>query len=93
MNEFVNRSKLLEKFNLECSTAEQRYVALIEARSEEVKPIIHSYWSEIKDDRNGIFNYQFKCNHCGGLTPNGFIVAPDYCPYCGTLMDGEENKG
>lgn len=52
--------------------------------------IIHARWIEEKCG-DGIFNYRFKCSHCGNYTPEGaFPVAPDYCPHCPAKMDGGE---
>lgn len=44
-----------------------------------------SYWEEIKTG-DGIFDYQFKCRYCGGVHPKGYVVAPNYCAFCGKKM-------
>lgn len=60
--------------------------------TEDVAPVVHSSWEEIKDDPHGIFDYHFKCNKCHGETPQkAYLIAPDYCPICGAKMDGKDN--
>ena len=50
--------------------------------------VTHSSWEEIKDEPYGAFDYHFKCRKCGGRTPHkAYVVAPDYCPHCGSRMD------
>lgn len=39
-------------------------------------------WEE-KIDGPGVFQYHFICRNCGGALPQGFVVAPRFCPYCG----------
>lgn len=61
----------------------------------DVAPVVHSSWEEIKDVPHGIWDYHFRCRHCGGNTPQAaYVVAPDYCPCCGARMDirGDDNE-
>lgn len=53
----------------------------------------HSTWTVIKDGP-GIFDYHFQCEHCKGHTPSErpYVIAPDRCPCCGSIMDGKEVK-
>lgn len=46
----------------------------------------HGYWSQVNTgDRIG--DYYFVCSHCHQNTPDtAFIIAPDYCPWCGAKM-------
>lgn len=54
----------------------------------EVEPIRHGEWSE-KKTGNDIFDYYFICSECHKNTPNkAYIIAPDFCPWCGVKMDG-----
>lgn len=57
----------------------------------DVAPVVHSSWEEIKDPPYGDFDYHFKCKKCHGETPQkAYVIAPDYCPNCGAVMDGKE---
>jgi hypothetical protein len=49
----------------------------------------HGYWSQVNTgDRIG--DYYFVCSHCHKNTPDkAFIIAPDYCPWCGAKMRSE----
>lgn len=46
----IDRSELLDKFNLECKTAQERYMALINAPTISAVPVVRCrecrYWSE-----------------------------------------------
>lgn len=46
----------------------------------------HGYWSQVNTgDRIG--DYYFVCSECHKNTPDkAFIIAPDYCPWCGAKM-------
>ena len=39
-------------------------------------------WEE-KIDGPGVSQFHFECKDCGGALPQGFVVAPQFCPYCG----------
>lgn len=39
-------------------------------------------WEEVRTGRN-LFNYTFKCKDCQHVLPEGFVVSPPFCPYCG----------
>lgn len=63
---------------------------IIDFPTANVAPIVHSSWKEIKDSPYGLFDYHFRCTNCQGNTPQGaYVIAPDYCPYCGAKMDGD----
>lgn len=48
---------------------------------------IHAHWIEIPCDDNA-YNHKFTCSNCHGTTPDSaFPVSPDFCPYCGAIMD------
>lgn len=46
-------------------------------------------WEEVRPDypTSDIFDYRFRCSNCHKDTPQkAFVVAPDFCPNCGTDM-------
>lgn len=45
-------------------------------------------WDEIVDG-TGVFQFHFVCRDCGGALPQGFVVAPRYCCFCGKDHEGE----
>lgn len=50
----------------------------------------HGYWSQEKTG-DGMFDYYFICSECHKNTPdNGFVISPNYCPWCGAKMDLKE---
>lgn len=52
----------------------------------------HGHWSQV-DMGDRIGDYYFVCSQCHKNTPDtAFIIAPDYCPWCGTRMDGGGNQ-
>ena len=44
-------------------------------------------WEE-KVDGPGVFQFHFVCKDCGGALPQGFVVAPRYCCFCGRDHEG-----
>lgn len=58
---------------------------LDEQPTADVKPAIHAYWKERKQD-------QCYCSNCNNLV--GFLYRVDvpyrYCPQCGAKMDGKK---
>ena len=68
-----------------------------------VLDVEHTFWSgyntalkhrngkgwEEKIDGPGIFQFHFVCKDCGGALPQGFVVAPRYCCFCGKNHEGE----
>lgn len=44
-------------------------------------------WEEIVDGSR-MFQYHFVCRDCGGALPQGFVVAPRYCCFCGKDHEG-----
>lgn len=70
---------------------EDFYVIPKEAPIIDAAPVVHSSWEEIKDVPHGIWDYHFRCKHCGGNTPQAaYVVAPDYCPNCGAKMNEQD---
>lgn len=52
--------------------------------------IKHGFWSEISTG-NRVGDYYFTCSECHKNTPDkAYLIAPDYCPHCGAMMDGKE---
>lgn len=57
----------------------------------EAEPVRHGEWTENKSGK-GVFDYYFICSECHKNTPDkAFFIAPDFCPNCGTKMDGGAN--
>lgn len=69
------------------------YVIPKDTPTVEAEPVAYSEWEEVKSGK-GIFDYFFRCKKCHKGTPNkAYIIAPDYCPFCGAKMDGgDENE-
>lgn len=86
MASYINRTELLNKFNLDCRTAEERYSALAFAPAADVVPVVHGEWKIAgtcdKEDRTYIVH---QCSHCGIKQ----IAVTNYCPNCGAKMDKE----
>lgn len=94
MPSYINRTELLNKFNLDCKTAEERYRALAFAPDADVVPVVHGHWIVIDDD------YQWdpeqgdeihvvlecECSECHERTRRD---RPNYCDNCGAKMDKE----
>ena len=39
-------------------------------------------WEEVHVGPN-LFDYIFRCKDCKKNLPKGFVVSPQFCPYCG----------
>lgn len=74
-----------------CPTHIAAYIDQIIAQepTADVAEVRHGHWDVVMGDK-GIFDYYFVCSECHGCTPpSAFVIAPDYCPYCGTYMSGK----
>lgn len=50
-----------------------------------VRENIESYW--ILNETEDNLKYSFTCNNCHQTTKeSAFIIAPDFCPFCGAEM-------
>lgn len=104
MARYIDAEELLQKksiiritghFDLPHGGA-QNYSAILDTEimhfpTADVAPIIHGSWSTVQYTKEDIFDYSFKCSNCDKETPRkAYVIAPDYCPNCGSTMDGRE---
>ena len=78
----IDADKVVSKF---LSSFDQEIVN--KAPAMDVQPIIHAWW---KFDSA---HECYECSNCGMSALNnyrGISVNSDYCPHCGSLMDGDD---
>lgn len=87
MADYINRSELLNKYNLDCRTAQERYLALVTAPAVDVAPVVHGRWEKASEKMP-----IYRCSICKerNLFKNGDNAFSRHCPNCGAKMDGKE---
>lgn len=61
---------------------------LFESSVIETRPIIHAYWKAITIHNGETPDYDCVCSNC----EHSGVPYGKFCPECGALMDGKENK-
>jgi hypothetical protein len=51
--------------------------------------VVHGYWEKAHDDLD--IDRGWKCIHCNGSVYEMTYEPYQYCPHCGTKMDGDGN--
>lgn len=64
--------------------------AILDAPAADVAPVVHGYW--IDNGANG-YKWAFICSRCGYVDGHPFDDRHNYCPNCGTRMDGGSENG
>ncbi len=86
-----NPSLILTKAGEEIynSAIEMAIHMVMNAPAVNTAPVVHARWICGKY-YNDVYGYEKTCTNCG----KEYVVGFDYlfCPYCGALMDGEENE-
>lgn len=92
MKEYIERNKLLSLYNSDCQTAQQRYLALIDAPVADVAEVSHGEW---KLEMTGAFQdiRSYSCSNCGFRLPLNPTKIPLYCEDCGARMTEERVYG
>lgn len=89
----IDRSELLDKFNLECKTAQERYMALINAPTISAVPVVRCR------DCKWFNHYTMECesddvatDHEGGASFSLNFGPDDFCSY-GQRKEGCDTNG
>lgn len=82
-----------------------KYINELEAKLAYSKPVKRGFWKPISESKMTGFNPKFagrdpiagyKCSNCGNeaiFSCNDEFVLSDYCPNCGTEMNGDGSDG
>jgi Zn finger protein HypA/HybF involved in hydrogenase expression len=90
MNDFIKISDILRyEIKLKDDNGNvDSYIPVSKIKSavnHNVRENIESYWTLNETEDN--LKYSFTCNNCNQKTKeSAFIIAPDFCPYCGAEM-------
>ena len=85
MAEYIDRNALidnLQKFAPDCYNAAVNNV-IVGMPKADVAPVVHGHWEKADG-----FGY-YKCSNC--RTVDDKYYQPDYCPNCGSKMDGGDS--
>ena len=63
---------------------------LDEAPTVDAVEVVHGYWEKAHDDLD--IDRGWKCIHCNGSVYEMTYEPYQYCPHCGTKMDGDGNE-
>lgn len=102
MNEYIERERLLRRFNIDdMMNVNGTLISLEDARNTtsnfpaaDVAPVRHGRWICI---RKGYGEYE--CSVCHGVDSDcsdyygtHVVTEQDYCPNCGSRMDGDDDE-
>ena len=89
MDKYISRRELLARYDAEHEGTPGRARELIkQAPAADVAPVRHGRW--IPSDYTGDCCYT--CSECGFERDAYLLDVGNYCPECGTLMDGKEGE-